>query len=606
MDLLRDILASQAAGNANAQNGMDSFYHGAELATNLSKAREENNILASREQSNAQIANGDLIGALRTAQSSGDQQYQNNLMNHINQNRQTLGSIAQNLTNIDPAHRQAALQAANGTLDGLDVDTTSLNNADNDTLRGIANSTIGADDQIRNLLANRKNNIEQEKADTGVYDAQTGRANLGVNQQNANTRQAELGLNQNRLNIDAAHFQNMDNDSAYKNAQRTFTDEDGNTYSYNDTSAPRAIAIPNLQGTTLADRNNNPGNLVYAGQPGARPTASGYASFENPQDGVNANLNQIDRDINVHGYNTIDKFVDHWASTSSPAERRAYKGVIMRGTNKGINDTLTSDDIPKIFPLVAKQEGYSGTINNAPNGIINGSQTKMITLPNGQQVPAILTKAAKRPVQTNQEAKAGINLDMAKAADATLTKDEMNGDIPSKHVVANSLPEWWAMTGLPGSKERGILNQYENAQTHISQEANTLYHPTGGTAFSQKEQDNLVLAKPYDTEDMTNQRTAYRRNIMNDLRVRSQPNGTVTEATLDPGFVDPTTYNATQGNIINPPSAITSQRPVVLPTITRDDVINAKKAFINNDAQTLKQLRQKYGKDQLRNILLPN
>ena len=127
MDLLNDILASQAAGGQSNFNGIDTYVKGAQAPVALAKAREDNNILSSREVSNAQIANGDLVGALRTAKSSGDQQYQNNLMNHINQNRQTLGSIAQNLTNIAPEHRQAALNAANGTLGGLDVDTSSLN-----------------------------------------------------------------------------------------------------------------------------------------------------------------------------------------------------------------------------------------------------------------------------------------------------------------------------------------------------------------------------------------------------------------------------------------------------------------------------------------------
>ncbi len=39
--------------------------------------------------------------------------------------------------------------------------------------------------------------------------------------------------------------------------------------------------------------NNNPGNLVYAGQPGASPGPNGIAIFDTYQDGYNALVNQI-------------------------------------------------------------------------------------------------------------------------------------------------------------------------------------------------------------------------------------------------------------------------------------------------------------------------
>ena len=44
---------------------------------------------------------------------------------------------------------------------------------------------------------------------------------------------------------------------------------------------------------TLAYQNNNPGNLIYAGQPGATPGAGGFAAFPTYQDGLNALYNQI-------------------------------------------------------------------------------------------------------------------------------------------------------------------------------------------------------------------------------------------------------------------------------------------------------------------------
>jgi hypothetical protein len=44
---------------------------------------------------------------------------------------------------------------------------------------------------------------------------------------------------------------------------------------------------------SLAYQNNNPGNLVYAGQPGASPGAGGFAAFDTYEDGLQALYNQL-------------------------------------------------------------------------------------------------------------------------------------------------------------------------------------------------------------------------------------------------------------------------------------------------------------------------
>ena len=622
MDLLRDILASQQAGNASNFDGIDQYVKGAQAQTDLSKTQEDNRILSSREASNQAIANGDLVGALRNAQASGDLTYQNNLLNHINANRQTLGALAQNLTQVAPEHRQAALAAANNTLGGLDVDTSALNGADNTTLGALANSVIDPNDQIKNNQKQQGLGIDQQNANTNQYNSQTSRINSGIEQQNADTAV-------NRLGIEATHYGNADQADAYKLSHGTYTDENGNTYSYIDPDAPKAM--PYTGPATLADRNNNPGNLVFAGQPGAQQTSSGYASFANPQDGIQANLNQINRDINVHGFNTIDSLVDHWASTSPADQRRAYKIALARQLNRGVNDRLTSDDASALLPSMARQEGYHGNLNMAPQAtapaspasqpvdvnqanavdptnpieeaaptaqsstpVDNGpASTRMVTLPSGQQVEARLVKAGRRPLnadkQTDKQAQAGVNYDMAKAADAVMERAERNGDIPSQHRIIANLPAWYAVTGLPGSEERGKLNEYDNAARHFSQEANSLYHPQGGSQYTQEEQNHLVLVNPYDTQGVVNTKAAYRKNVMNDLKVRSTPAGKVTEQTLEPGFVNPTQYDARTGTT----SAIPSQ----------DDVNAVRQAVKNNDINTLNTFKQKYGEAQLDRFL---
>lgn len=62
------------------------------------------------------------------------------------------------------------------------------------------------------------------------------------------------------------------------------------------TTATIAAAIQTQEGYypgTLAYQNNNPGNLIYAGQAGATPGAGGFASFPDYQTGLEALNNQI-------------------------------------------------------------------------------------------------------------------------------------------------------------------------------------------------------------------------------------------------------------------------------------------------------------------------
>lgn len=44
---------------------------------------------------------------------------------------------------------------------------------------------------------------------------------------------------------------------------------------------------------SIAYQNNNPGNLIYVGQPGATQGAGGFASFDSYQDGLNALYGQL-------------------------------------------------------------------------------------------------------------------------------------------------------------------------------------------------------------------------------------------------------------------------------------------------------------------------
>jgi hypothetical protein len=75
---------------------------------------------------------------------------------------------------------------------------------------------------------------------------------------------------------------------------------------------------------TLATRNNNPGNLIFVGQPGATQGAGGFAAFSTPAAGQQALVNQITLDA-VRGTDatgqpttTISQLISSWAPASDP------------------------------------------------------------------------------------------------------------------------------------------------------------------------------------------------------------------------------------------------------------------------------------------------
>lgn len=73
---------------------------------------------------------------------------------------------------------------------------------------------------------------------------------------------------------------------------------------------------------SLAYANNNPGNLVYVGQPGAVPGTGGFAKFDTYQDGYAALQNQINldvtrgTDVNGNPTTTVAQLITSWAPPS--------------------------------------------------------------------------------------------------------------------------------------------------------------------------------------------------------------------------------------------------------------------------------------------------
>lgn len=101
--------------------------------------------------------------------------------------------------------------------------------------------------------------------------------------------------------------------------------------------------------TSLAARNNNPGNLVYAGQPGSTgKDANGFAIFSTYDAGYTAEVNQISldlsrgTDINGNPTTTLTQLLSSWAPASAGNNPSAYAATVGAATGIDPNSPLLS------------------------------------------------------------------------------------------------------------------------------------------------------------------------------------------------------------------------------------------------------------------------
>ncbi|HDL7647645.1 TPA: lytic transglycosylase domain-containing protein [Yersinia enterocolitica] len=118
-------------------------------------------------------------------------------------------------------------------------------------------------------------------------------------------------------------------------------------------------------------RNNNPGNLNFAGQRGATledgPNAR-FARFPSMVEGIAA----LDRQVMLYlkrDKNTIDKIIDVYAPSSDGNNTSAYKSYLSRYTGLGLNEKINSSNIYTIQKLI---QGIINHENGLAAGVISG------------------------------------------------------------------------------------------------------------------------------------------------------------------------------------------------------------------------------------------
>jgi hypothetical protein len=108
---------------------------------------------------------------------------------------------------------------------------------------------------------------------------------------------------------------------------------------------------------SVAYVNNNPGNLMAAGQPGCTPTSAGFCSFSSFADGWNALLNQISLDASRG--ETISQFISKYAPASAGNDPTTYAQNVANAVGLAPTDLLST---------AITQDGTLASSSAAPAG----------------------------------------------------------------------------------------------------------------------------------------------------------------------------------------------------------------------------------------------
>lgn len=103
-----------------------------------------------------------------------------------------------------------------------------------------------------------------------------------------------------------------------------------------------ANAISKMEGwsvpNSLAQRNNNPGNLRYVGQSGATIGQGGFAAFPTPDAGMQALIDQINLDASRGA--TLSSFINKFAP---PSENNTTDYLSYVSSQTGVDSSMTLD-----------------------------------------------------------------------------------------------------------------------------------------------------------------------------------------------------------------------------------------------------------------------
>ena len=111
-------------------------------------------------------------------------------------------------------------------------------------------------------------------------------------------------------------------------------------------------------GDTLADRNNNYGNIKYDPKDnwigGHKDPNSAFVKFDTPELGARALAKTI---INGSAGLTIDQYINKYAPASDNNDTKSYIADVAKALNKKPDELIKSEDVPAVMKAIVKREG---------------------------------------------------------------------------------------------------------------------------------------------------------------------------------------------------------------------------------------------------------
>jgi hypothetical protein len=147
---------------------------------------------------------------------------------------------------------------------------------------------------------------------------------------------------------------------------------------------------------SVAYTNNNPGNLVYAGQAGATAGPGGFAVFSSYAAGYQALQNQITldasrgTDVNGNPVQTVGDLISSWAPASAGNDTASYISSVEQQTGFSASDNLLSlgtSDAGSLAPMVP---GLTGDSTPTAADVLSG----LVEVPSAAWVMMLVAGAA--------------------------------------------------------------------------------------------------------------------------------------------------------------------------------------------------------------------
>lgn len=157
----------------------------------------------------------------------------------------------------------------------------------------------------------------------------------------------------------------------------------------------------------LSIRNNNPGNLRFANQPGATQGEGGFARFETPEAGLAAMQKQIELDTQTRGL-TLDRFLNKYAP---PSENKTQNYINFVAKKTGLDPTkpVPAERIADVQRAMIEMEG-------GPRSLSYFMTTRTAEAPSPGQVASATPQATRPTVQVGGPTQLPASYRMALAA----------------------------------------------------------------------------------------------------------------------------------------------------------------------------------------------